>query len=357
MQQQVEQGAGAGKASKPLSADAVTWAFRLLIGRDPTTEEVETYRQQPDLAALRGTLFHTWEFHHIFDSLLHGEPIYGMPLFLMRPPTDTAVPWRFEPPSLEEPVSQLCTAAQFDDAAFTEISEAMRMSPGRTRRNWEQTWVVSTLASAGVIAPGKRGIGFGVGGERIPSLLASRGVKVVATDKPAAPAKSKVGADMNRIAIFHPDILLLEDFEQLVEYRSVNMLHLPQDLNEQFDFCWSAAAADRLGSPEAATTFIEESLACLRPGGIAAHTFSFNMLSDRITANHPTICLLRRSDVEQLAQRLIVQGHSVMPINLYPGRDTADEKIELAPDAPFRLKKQYGALIGTSFGLAIRKAA
>jgi hypothetical protein len=359
MQQEVGKGQGQGQGSgapeKPLSAEEVTWAFRLLIGRDPLDNEIATYRGMKDFNDLRRALSGTWEFHHFYGAALDGKITYGMPLFLMRPPADTALPWCFEPPSLEKPVSQLCTSAQFQDAAFGEIVEAMGMAPSRTPRSWEQAWIVSVLATEEQILPGKQAIGFGVGAERIPSLLASRGVAVLATDKP--PAEAAQGVDGSQLLNFYPDILPLEDFEQLVGVRPIDMNDLPQDLNGQFDFCWSASAVDRLGTPEKAVAFMEASLEVLRPGGLAVHTFALNIRSDTVTAVFPEICLLRRRDIEELARKLIVQGHTILPINLHPGWDAEDETVAAGPDGPIRLKKHYGGLIGCSFGFAIRKAS
>ncbi|MBU8542633.1 MULTISPECIES: class I SAM-dependent methyltransferase [Roseomonadaceae] len=340
-----------------MSAEAVTWAFRLLIGRDPfSPEEVEAHRGLRDMATLRRAFSNTWEFYEFFDAGVDGVPSYGMPNFLLRPPADPAFPFRFAPPSLEEPVGQMCTAAQFDDPSFTEIAEAMGMQPTRSRRSWEQTWIVSLLATHGMIAPGKLGLGLGVGRERIPSLLASRGVKVLATDKGDQPEDAALPPGAQHMALFHPDILHLTDFEEMVGYRHVDMNHLPADLDGQFDFCWSASALDRIGSLAAATTFLEESLRLLRPGGLSVHTFSFNIRSDTATVDHPTLAALRRRDLEALAAQIQAQGHEMLPVNLHPGLDPLDAEVSVRPDGPPRPKYRHGALILTSFGLALRKA-
>ncbi|WP_439597244.1 methyltransferase domain-containing protein [Falsiroseomonas sp.] len=360
MEQQAGQGAsGAGtEAAKPeprLSAEAVTWAFRLLISRDPfTQEEVESHRHWPDLDTLRRVCADTWEFHDFFDSAREGVPSYGMPIFLMRPSADPAFPFRFAPPSLEDPVGQMCTAAQFDDPAFAEIVGAMGMAPVRGRRSWEQAWIVSLLATHGMVAQGRRGLGFGVGRERIPSLLASRGVKVLASDRPAAEPSLHPGSE--RTALFHPEILHLEDFEQLVDYRPIDMRDLPADLDGQFDFCWSASALDRLGSVEAATAFLEESLRVLKPGGLSVHCFTLNISSDTALLRHPELVALRRQDLETLAARIRAQGHEMLPVNLHPGLDPEDAEVSSRPDAPPRPKQRHGVSVVTSFGLALRKA-
>ncbi|NKC31761.1 methyltransferase domain-containing protein [Falsiroseomonas selenitidurans] len=358
MQGQDQAGWGQLEPGKPLSAEAVAWAFRLLIGRDPfSPEEVEAHRGLPDLATLRRAFANTWEFFDFFDSAVDGVPTYGMPLFLMRPPADPAFPFRFTPPSLDEPVCQFCTMSQFDDAAFAEIVQAMGMSPTRTRRSWEQVWIVSMLATAGLIGPGRTAIGFGVGRERIPSLLASRGVRVLASDTPNQDGDAQLPPGAQHMALFHPEILHLEDFEAMVGYRPIDMNHLPDELEGQFDFCWSASAVDRLGSLAKATEFLENSLRVLKPGGLSVHTFGLNIRSDVATVDHPLLALLRRRDIEQLASTLQVQGHEILPVNFHPGLEPLDAEVMVKPDGPPRPKQRHGALILTSFGLAIRKAA
>ncbi|MBU8538638.1 class I SAM-dependent methyltransferase [Falsiroseomonas tokyonensis] len=356
MEQQAGQDAPAAAKPEPkLSAEAVTWAFRLLISRDPfTQEEIENQRTLPDLATLRRVFAETWEFHDFFDSIPDGVPTYGMPIFLMRPPADPAFPFRFAPPSLEDPVGQMCTAAQFDDPAFTEIMQAMGMSPMRSRRSWEQAWIVSVLATHGMVAQGRRGLGLGVGRERIPSLLASRGVQVLASDLAAEALALPEGAE--RMGLFYPEILHLEDFEQLVDYRTLDMRQLPADLDGQFDFCWSASALDRLGPVEAAAAFLEESLRVLKPGGISAHTFNLNISSDTALLRHPSLCALRRQDLETLAARIRSQGHEMLPVNLHPGLDAEDAEVSARPDGPPRPKQRHGSSVLTSFGLVLRKA-
>lgn len=359
MSQQAGQEAGIAAApAKPLSADAVRWAFRLLIGRDPfSPEELELHRTLPDLPTLRRHLAYSWEFKDFFDVKEDGMPIYGMPIFLMRPPADPAFPFRFSPPNLDEPTGQMCTVAQFEDPAFAEIIEAMGMPPLRSRRSWEQAWIVSLLATHGMIGPGKHGIGFGVGRERIPSLLASRGVSVLASDTPQQMDDAAISPGAALLGLFHPEILHLGDFEQLVRYRHIDMNQLPADLDGQFDFCWSASALDRLGTLAAATAFLEDSLRVLRPGGIAAHTFALNVGSDIATAETPALSVLRRRDLEALAAQLQTGGHEVLPVNFHPGLEPQDAQVTTRPDAPLRPKQHQHGQVVTSFGLALRKAA
>ncbi|MGG5888241.1 hypothetical protein ACLF3G_13980 [Falsiroseomonas sp. HC035] len=359
MDEQAEAGvAGPDASPKPMSAEAVTWAFRYLIGREPASaEEVEAHRHMPDLDTMRRVFANTWEFFDFYDRALDNSASYGMPLFLMRPPADPGFPFRFEPPNLDNPVGQFCTMSQFDDPAFVEIAEAMGMAPTQTRRSWEQAWIVSMLATAGMIEPGRRGLGFGVGRERIPALLASRGVAVLASDTPHESPEVPLPPGTHLMALFHPEILHLTDFEQLVGYRPIDMTSLPVDLDGQFDFCWSASAVDRLGSIAAASQFLEDSLRVLRPGGLSLHTLAFNIRSDLVTMEHPGLTLLRRRDLEALAEQLQVMGHELLPVNFHPGLHPLDGEVSIGPHAPPRPKQRHAGLVFTSFGLAIRKAA
>jgi hypothetical protein len=351
---QVE-GGGPAAETLPLSADAVLWAFRLLLGRDPIGNEVEAHRVLPSLDYIRTAFANHAEFREFFDAALDGKVAYQMPLFLLRRPAAPALPWRFEPPSIDAPVSQFCTSAQFDEPAFAEIAEAFATPLVRTRRLWQQCFIVSVLATAGLIGPGRRALGFGVGRERIPALLASRGVEVTATDllPPGAPLERHLTT--RRSHLFFPEILHLEDFEQLVEFRPLDMNALPADLEGGFDCCWSASAVDRLGSIARATAFIEASLAPLRPGGVAVHTMAFNLSSNSVTAEGEELSVLRRCDIEALAEALVAAGHSVDALNFHPGADAEDEAITAAPDGPPRTKQRLNALVIGIFGLVVRK--
>jgi SAM-dependent methyltransferase len=343
---------------RQLSHEAVTWAFRLLIGREPAgEEEVARHRAVGDLEKLRVYFANTWEFQDFFDRVgLTGKPGYRLPLFLLRPPVDPAIPFRFVEPDLEAPVCQFCTHAQFNDPAFLEIIQALGLKPAASRQQWEQAYAVSVLATAGMIAPGRRGLGFGVGRERIPSLLASRGAQVLATDRPEESENPQRRIRMQAAALFYPDIVHLAEYEALVDYAPLDMNAVPAELDGQFDFCWSVSALDRLGIREKALAFIDASLRVLKPGGIAVHTFEFNISSNQVTVNNSDVTALRRQDIERLAMSLREAGHSIDPLNFHPGLDPLDEEVQSGPGTPVRPKRRYGAHVLTPFGLVMRKA-
>jgi hypothetical protein len=334
--------------------EVVRWGFRMLAGRDPlTTAELAAYQAMPSLAAMRRTLANTHEFHAFFDSLLTGHQAWTMPLFLLRPPSVEGLEWRFTPPDLEKPVCQLCTRAQFDQPMFAEIAAAMGANAVPTRAMWEQAWIVSVLAEAGLIEAGRRGLGIEAGRDRVASLVAARGVEVVAT---AGGVENAHAAELRRTQLFFPEAIHIEEFDQLVTLVGLEAARIAELPRDGFDFCWSIGAPGRLGSVNAALDFFEASLAPLRPGGLAAHTFTLNLTSDGLTWQEPDNVLVRRRDVEALATRLQAAGHRLLPLNTHPGESPEDEVVHGVLGGPPGHRQRRGMMVGTSFGLAIRKA-
>lgn len=79
-------------------------------------------------------------------------------------------------PSLSDPASQACTAIQFAEPAYRYWCTQIREHPRMHRKQWEYCYILQTLSVAGVLSPGRRGLGFGVGSEPLTAVFASRGV-------------------------------------------------------------------------------------------------------------------------------------------------------------------------------------
>lgn len=339
-----------------LDAETVTWAMRILLGREPrNAEELSRFQALRNVNVLRRGLSNSWEFHEFFGSVLTGTPDYQMPLFLLRPPAVQGLEWRFQPPDLENPVSQLCTASQFSEPTFLEITEALGLQPSQRRVLWEQVYITSVIATEGLVGVGRRGIGFGLDRDRLPALFSSRGVEVLATS-PRPTDELSFDMEQLRTRFFYPEIIHLEDFDQLITFDFAELGEAPAALEGSFDFCWSSGIPPRLGSIAAAISFFEASLRVLRPGGIAVHTFDFNLSADERTQESPNLVILRRRDIEELAQRLHAAGHSMLPLNTHPGFTREDELVATRPGGPDQLKRRYGAVIATSAGIVLRKA-
>ncbi|RYJ04465.1 MAG: class I SAM-dependent methyltransferase [Acetobacteraceae bacterium] len=342
-----------------MSRDAVLWAFRMFIGRDPADEaELAFHQRNADLDTLRRCFAETREFIE-FQRRSKPED-YRAPLFLLQPPADPLVPWRFQPPELAAPVSQLCTQGQFDEPIFAELCAMLDIIPNPHRKVWEFCYVVAVMRAAGLMRPGIRALGFGVGQEPIPALLARSGVAVVATDAPdtvvhlqgwASTGQHAAGLE----ALDRPAILPFAELQALVEFRPVDMNAIPETLRG-FDVCWSSCAFEHLGSIALGLRFFEESLETLKPGGIAVHTTEFNLSSDTETFDTAGLCLFRKRDMEAMLGRLAAAGHKVWPLNLHPGSAAVDAHIDLPPYALPHLKLALGQYVTTSIGLVVQKA-
>lgn len=133
------------------------------------------------------------------------------------------------------------------------------------------------------------------------------------------------------------------------------MNSIPAELTGQFDFCWSACALEHLGSIKNGLRFIERSVECLVPGGVAVHTTEFNCYSDRDTLDHAGTVLFRKRDFLNLANRLAAKG-AQLRLSFDLGDLPLDKHVDVAPYSPDdHLKLQLDRWVTTSFGLIIHK--
>jgi len=332
---------------------AVRWGFRLLAGREPVNEaELAAFQALPDMPGLRRTLANTHEFHAFFGALLTPHQAWTMPLFLLRPPVAAATEWRFEPPSLDAPVCQMATVAQFAEPAWQEIIAAMGLRHNKLRAIWEQAWIISILAGAGAITPGRRVFGLETGRERIASVLAARGTAVTAF---ASGLADSGAVERRRLQLFHPEACPIEEFDARVACGTLDPRKVDSLPPDHFDAAWSIGLPDQLGSIAAAFEVFEASLAPLRPGGIAAHVVNLNLSSDGLTWEEPGNVLVRRKDIEALAERLRAKGHALLPLNTHPGSDVTDERVHGELGGAVGHRQRRGMMVHAAFGIAIRK--
>jgi SAM-dependent methyltransferase len=195
-----------------------------------------------------------------------------------------------------------------------------------SRKLWEMVSCIQALEERGMLAPGKTGLVFGVGRERLPSLFASRGCKIVATDQASDETGDWTTTGQHCSALdqlWLREYLSAEDFKECVTFRPVDMNAIPDDLYESADFIWSLCSLEHLGSLENGIRFVEESLRCLRPGGWAFHTTEFNLSNERQTIERENLSVYRRCDIERMAASVEQAGGTMLPrdysIGAHPG--------------------------------------
>lgn len=258
--------------------------------------------------------------------------------------------------------SRLCTQAQMEDPSFAAWCKEMDYTPYAHRKTWEFTWIAECLESLGVLRPGAKGLGFGVGREPLVSLFASRGVEILGTDLPSTEREvagwARSGQHADAVLDMHRPKVIDEDaFRRQVSWRPVDMRDIPDDLGE-FDFCWSVCALEHLGTLDEGLRFIEESLRPLKPGGYAIHTTEYNLTSNTHTVESGAAVVYRERDMLALKEHLESKGHEVAAFDFDQGDGLLDQYIDVPPYAhePV-LRFAIGAYNLTSVGIVIRKAA
>ena len=344
-----------------LSREAVVLAFRFFIGRDPLNDdEIEFHRGHGNLDSLRIAFARTAEFRNFYTKEVVGHSEWAVPLFLLEPSQNPSLPIRFHSPSLADPSSQLCTENQLMEPLHVELCRQLDENSSLLHRKiWEFTWIGAVLRKSGLLRKGSKGLGFGVGRESLPVFFARHGVKVLATDAPAAVIEGHGWENTGQHAsslepLRRPNLLDNKEFDRLVSFRPADMNNISNDLTG-FDFCWSACCFEHLGSIEHGLTFVEQSLKTLRPGGLAIHTTEFNLSSNEATFEHPTLSLFRKRDIEALYERLISAGHKPWPLNFHPGTGPADAYVDLPPYGMPHLKLEAASYVTTSIGLVVEK--
>lgn len=262
-------------------------------------------------------------------------------------------------PSLTNPVSQACTQSQMEEDSYIYWCWQIFEEPRKHRKQWEFCYILQAAARYGMMAPGMRGLGFGVGGEPLAALFASRHIAILATDLAAEEAQQQGWVDTaqhaaNKEALNDRGICPADRFGKLVDFRFMNMNAIEADVRD-FDFCWSACALEHLGSIEMGLEFIRNSLDCLKPGGVAIHTTELNCSSNHATLDNASTVLFRKRDFIALAERLTAEGHEVV-LNFDTGDLPLDKHIDMPPfSQDNHLKLQIAKWVTTSFGIVIRK--
>lgn len=268
----------------------------------------------------------------------------------------------FDIPTLDNPMSQLCTANQFFEEDYRFWCKEMGSPPRYARKQWEFVYIMASLKSRGVLFEGSKGVGFGCGSEPLSGVFAKRGCKILATDLSQDVAKEKGWVDTLEHASGLEDLYLacnkiLDEkvFFNNVSFKSVDMNEIPEDISG-YDFTWSACALEHLGSLDHGINFIVNTTKCLRPRGVAVHTTEFNLSSKEETLESINCSIYREKDIVELAIRLESVGCTLEVLNLNTGDMSVDKYIDVPPFgfSP-HLKLILESYVVTSIGLIVTK--
>ncbi len=274
-----------------------------------------------------------------------------------------------KPPDLAL-ASKACTQADMESDWASFWSRELKTQVRYHRKLWEFCYIAQALWKAGKLKPGQSGLGFGCGNEPLVGVFAKHGAEVLATDRPAEASKGELWemplADLDAYRQQYAAICPDAESRRKISFRPVDMRDIPTDLASRFDFCWSACSLEHLGSIELGLHFIEQSLATLKPGGVAVHTTEFNLDDEETIDNWPTV-LFQRKHFMELVERLRRKGHQVADLDFDAGNGFLDGFVDMPPwsyskqalkpasdDA--HLKLSLDGFVCTSFGVIVTKA-
>lgn len=273
------------------------------------------------------------------------------------------MPFIDKKPSIKNLTSQIVTYEQTTEHVYQKLMDEMKETNFHNRKQWEYVFILQALKENGMLNKDKIGLGFGVGSEPMPAVMAKYGTKVRVTEINIE-HKNDMGWVKGRNKqqqlkeLNARDICDEDKFNELVDYRDVDMNNIPDDLYD-FDFNWSSCALEHLGTMEKCTAFIFNSLKTLKPGGIAVHTTEFT-LSKSLTITEGSTVFFREKDIREIEKRLTYSGHKIT-INFNKGNTIRDWLIDLPPykkknHIKLLISKQWKFLVATSIGLIIQKS-
>lgn len=270
-------------------------------------------------------------------------------------------------PAIVPMTSRLCSQRDMESQWVAFWTRELGATRGYHRHLWEHCFIAQALYGAGKLADGMTGLGFGCGKERLPSLFAKHGARILVTDLPPEQAAGKgwVRSDEHsasleavRIAEICPDPARLAG----IDLRYMDMNAIPDDLHGGFDFCWSACALEHLGSIELGLAFIENSLKTLKPGGVAVHTLEFNLTESGETIDNWITVLFQKRHIVALAEKLTGAGYRVAELDFSRGDGVLDDFVDIPPwhsdvvalsNKWAQLKLSVDGFACTSFGIII----
>lgn len=237
--------------------------------------------------------------------------------------------------------SQAIRYRDFSSKWYKRWSRVLRQENGLYDRKihnkaWQNAAILQALHERGYLKASNKALGFGVGTERVPSALASLDLLVTATDQDYKKGKkqgwdhigqlTKTRDDLNQYGIADG-----EKFDKNVEFMNCDMNNIGPEFNNNYDIIWSNCALGHLGSIELGLKFIEQSLECLKPGGIAVHTTELNVVSDDDTLDMSDTVVFRPKDIIALFYRLRLRGYRCTPLVLDFGKDPEDFNFSAEP--------------------------
>ncbi len=231
------------------------------------------------------------------------------------------------------------------------------------RKSWEWAAIMEALRERDMLRGGRRGLGFAVGGEPLPSAIAGHGAEVLATDLHAERVDggwTTTGQHASSLeALYRPGLIDRAAFDRLVRFQPADMRTLDGLPESAFDFLWSSCSLEHLGDLEAGMDYVRRSTAFLKPGGVAVHTTEFNCSSLEDTISEGSAVVYRRQDIERLDVSLRALRCGLARPDFFAGDHPRDLDYDVPPfmtSGRMHLKLELDGFVATSILLIVQKA-
>jgi hypothetical protein len=240
------------------------------------------------------------------------------------------------------------------DDVFPEVGSQMH------RKVWEHCYVLEAAAEGGVLAAGSRAIGFGVGQEPLPAVLARYGLEVLATDREPADSEpwAASGQHLSGLsALSRPAIVGDDVLREAVSVRYIDMAKVPSDLGE-FDLVWSSGSLEHLETADAGLEFVLRTLDLVAPGGVSVHTTELELAPHTETRNYGHLAVYRVEDLNGLVSRIRERNFEISCDWRVILDSPADRHVSVPPHdphEPVHLKLAVGDSVLTSVGIVARR--
>jgi hypothetical protein len=229
-----------------------------------------------------------------------------------------------EQTSLAKPVTQVATHRQLREAAGTAWLRMLDTEPTTDLGRWRAAYILEALKKYGVLEAEAIGLGFDWADSPIPAMIAASGtiVHIVQPRHPFPPEHEHTPlAGLERPGICDPHA-----FFERVTTRRADLAPLQHNLRN-FDFLWSTNFCERFMSANSAVGFIQDTIAYLRPGGVAVHVLPFDVASIRRAVALPNMMVAQRNQIERLALLIISQNHEISQFRLDDETPLLDDDI------------------------------
>lgn len=229
------------------------------------------------------------------------------------------------------------------------------------RKQWEWAAILESMHSRNLLREDATCMGFAVGQEPLPSLIASFGARILATDLMLAKVdqgwinSGQHSAHLDQL--YHPQLVDRDKFYQNVAFEPVDMNDLV-GLQGGYDFIWSSCAFEHLGTLDNGLDFVRNAMSLVKPGGYAFHTTEYNVSSNKDTVESGGFCIYRKNDLLKLDHELRKIGCGIETIDFDPGAHPFDLTFDIPPyfqNKRPHIKLLLSGFVCTSVLIVIRK--